>query len=155
MRKATRRKVYQLVDPIKHAKEGACITGDKELSQLRGIELSALHAMCSGKGKVSDWEQLVGMVNLCETMAKGGIGHEALPYCQQAERELLASAKRYEETKCMGLTAAGINALREVYAYHDLQRISISRGEYDRWIRKTVNLLKSKAPGVVDVAEVV
>lgn len=153
MRKSCRRKIWDLVDPIQHAREGACITGTKELTQLRGIELSALEAMCTGKGSVADWQQLVAMLNLCETMARGGIGPEALEYCEVAEREMLAAAKRYEQSKRMVLTGVGINALREVYAYHDLQRTSISRGEYDRWIKRTADRLRSKAPGVVDVAE--
>lgn len=155
MKKRCRRKIWALVDPIQHAKEGACITGAKELTQLRGIELSALEAMCTGKGSVADWQQLVAMLNLCETMARGGIGPEALEHCQVAEREMLAAAKRYEQSKRMVLTGVGINALREVYAYHDLQRISISRGEYDRWIRKTADRIRSKAPGVVEVSEAV
>lgn len=155
MRKSCKRKIWALVDPIQHAREGACITTGQELAQVRGIELSALEAMASGKGTRDHWQQLVDMLNICETMAKGGVGHEALEYCQQAERELLAAAKRYQESKCMELTLVGINALREVYAYHDLQRISISRGEYDRWIKRTADRLRSKAPGVVDVAEAV
>lgn len=155
MRKSCKRKIWALVDPIQHAKEGACITGTKELIQLRGIELSALEAICTGKGTVSHWQQLVGMLNICETMARGGIGPEALEHCALAEREMLAAAKRYEQSKRMVLTEVGINALREVYAYHDLQRTSISRGEYDRWIKKTADRLRSKAPGVIDVAEAI
>jgi len=30
-----------------------------------------------------------------------------------------------------------------VYEYHDLQRTSISRSEYERWIKKTADILKS------------
>lgn len=155
MRKQCKRKVWALVNPITHAQQGAGVTTGKELTQLRGIELSALEAMCSGSGTTDEWQQLVAMLNVCETMARGGIGHEALPYCEAAEKAMLAAAKGYQNTKKMELTPEGITALREVYAYHDLQRISISRREYDAWIRKTMNRIKSMAPGVIDVAEVV
>jgi len=49
----------------------------------------------------------------------------------------------------MVLRADGIKAFRELYEYHDLQRTSISRAEYERWIQKAANRVRSKGKGVV------
>jgi hypothetical protein len=45
----------------------------------------------------------------------------------------------------MGLTGEGIKAIRDVIEYHDLQRSSISRSEYERLIRLTSSRIKSGA----------
>jgi hypothetical protein len=65
-----------------------------------------------------------------------------------AEIELKAAAKRYEKTKKMGLTALGIKSIKQVHEWHDLQRKSISRGEYERMIQLTLNKIKSKSKDV-------
>jgi hypothetical protein len=51
----------------------------------------------------------------------------------------------------MGLDGAGIQALREVYEWHDLQRTSVARSIYEQMIEKTRNRIKSKANEVVEV----
>ena len=95
------------------------------------------------------------MLNIAETMGKCGIGPEVLPVCEQAQAELLAAAKRFELTRRMGLTATGLTAIRELFAFHDAQRSAITRGEYERAIQTTVNRVRSHAGEVVDVADVV
>jgi len=87
MRKQTRRKHWALVNPIQHAIEGAAITPDEKLSQLKLRELAAIEAFAKGKATVREW--------------------------------------------------------------HHLQRTSISRGEYERFIGELTNRIKSKAPEVV------
>lgn len=155
MRKRTRRKIWALVDPIKHATEGCAINTDAMLNKLRIGETNALESLRTGTATIEDWALLTGMLNICETMAKNGIGPEALPVCEQAQQALIDMAKRYESTKRIGTTAQGLDLLKQVFEYHDLQRQSISRAEYDRFIKKTNNRIISGAPEVVDVAEVV
>jgi len=145
VRKKCRRKHWNLLDPIAHAIAGAAITDQQSLNKLRMLELSAIEAMSKGQGTVNDWQSLVDMLNICEMMALQGIGPEALNACNIAQKALSDSAKRYEAIKQMGLTGQGIQAIREVYSYHDLQRTSISRSEYERIIDKTRNHLKSKS----------
>ena len=151
MRKQTKRKHYALVNPILHAIQGACITDEQSLDKLRLGELSAIDAMVRGGATVSDWRTLADMVNICETMADTGIGPEALPYCQDLQSDLILSAERYEKTGRMGLTGTGINAAREVHAYHDAQRINITRAEYERLIEKTSNRIKSNHHKVITI----
>lgn len=151
MRKRVRRKHYALINPIAHAIAGASITDQESLDKLRLVELAALDAMTRGQGGVEEWRTLVDMMNVSEVMGISGIGPEVLPHVEIAQAELHRAAKRYEETKKMGLSGVGIKALREIHEYHDLQRTSICRAEYERMIDKTRNRIRSGAAEVVHV----
>lgn len=148
MKKQTKRKIWKLIDPIRHAILGAGITQDHLLDKLRLTELAALDAMTKGMGTLQDWQELVDMMNISEVMAMDGIGPEALPYCKQAQDALEQAALRYQSTMRMGLTGTGINALREVFEYHDLQRRSIPRSQYEKMIIKTKQRIQSRAKEV-------
>ena len=156
MKKHTKRKVYGLIyDPMAYVTAGVSPTSDTQLDKLRARELSAIELLAKGSGGISEWRDVTDMLNIAETMGKCGIGPEVLPVCEQAQAELLAAAKRFELTRRMGLTATGLTAIRELFAYHDAQRTAITRGEYERAIQTTVNRVRSHAGEVVDVADVV
>jgi len=155
MKKHTKRKVYGLIyDPMKYVKDGIFATPETHLDKLRARELSAIEALAKGKGGINEWRDLTEMLNIAETMANSGIGPEALPVCEQAQAELLAAAKRFELTRRMGLTATGLAAIKELFAYHDAQRTAITRGEYEKAIQTTMKRVKTHAGEVVDVADV-
>jgi len=151
MRKKTKRKVWNLIDPLTHAIVGASITQRDKLDQLRLLEYSALDAMTKGSGTIQDWRTLVDVLNLSEMMARGGVGPEVLPVCQKAQDSLHKAALRYEETKKMGLDGQGIVAIRELIEYADLQQSSISRSEFEKYIKKTKNYIKSHGDKVVEI----
>ena len=149
MKKQCRRKIWSTnINPIAHAIAGASITDKASLNKLRLGELTALDAMTRGAGTVEDWRLLVDMMNIAETMGKNGIGAEVLEHCAKAQEALHQAALRYEKTRKMGLSGVGINALREIYEYHDLQRLSIPRSVYERMIEKTRNYLRSQGKDV-------
>jgi hypothetical protein len=100
-------------------------------------------------GTLQDWQELTDMMNISEVMALDGVGPEVLPHCQQAQNALEQAALRYQSTMRMGLSGTGINALRDVFEYHDLQRRSISRSEYEKYIIKTRQRIMSRAKEVV------
>ena len=149
MKKQTKRKIWKLIDPVRHAILGAGITQAHLLDKLRLTELAALDAMTKGLGTVQDWQELVDMMNISECMAMEGIGPEVLPHCEQAQNALERAALRYQETFRMGLCGEGIKALREVFGYHDLQRKSIPRSTYEKMIIKTKQRIQSRAKEVV------
>lgn len=151
MRKQTKRKHWKLIDVINHAILGAGITQEHLLDKLRLTELASLEAMTKGLGTVQDWQELTDMMNICEVMARHGVGPEALPHCERAQNALEQAALRFQRTKRMGLSGEGINALREVFEYHDLQRRSVSRNEYEKFIVKTKQRIMSKAKEVVEL----
>ena len=155
MRKHTKRKVYGLIyDPITYLKEGMAATPEDCLNILRARELSAIEALSKGKGGLNEWRQMTEMLNIAETMAGAGIGPEVMPVCLKAQNELITAAKRFETTKRMGLTATGLFAIRELFAFHDAQRTAITRGEYERAIRTTQERVRTHAGKIVDVSEV-
>jgi hypothetical protein len=152
MRKKTKRKVWALIDPIQHGIIGAAITQRDKLDKLRMLEYSALDAITKGQGTIHDWRSLVDVLNLSEMMARGGIGKdEVLPVCEKAQKALHEAAMRFQSTKRMGLSGEGIQAVRDLIQYADLQQSSISRSEFERYIQKTKNYIKSNNDLVTEI----
>ena len=151
MRKTTKRKRWNLLNPIIHALTGAAITERHLLDKLRLTELSALEAMTKGQGTVADWRTLVDVLNLAEMFGKQGIGCEVLPICQMAQDGLHKAALRYQETKRMGLDGLTIDALRHLIEYADLQQGSVPRSEFERLVEKTRNYIKGNGNRVVEI----
>ena len=151
MRKRTIRKQWALLNPIDHAIVGASITQREKLDKLRTLEYAALDAITRGKGTVTDWRTLVDMLNLSEIMGKNGIGPEVLPICEKAQESLHKAAMRYQETMRMGLDGQGIQAIRDLIEYADLQQSSISRSEFEKYIKKTKDYIRSHGDKVVEI----
>jgi hypothetical protein len=151
MRKRTKRKMWNLLDPIAHAIVGAAITPRQTLDKLRFLEYSALDAITKGLGTIQDWRTLVDVLNLSEVMAKNGLGPEVLPVCAKAQESLHKAAARYQETMQMGLDGPGIQAIRELIEYADLQQSSISRAEFEMYVKKTRDYIKSNSDRVVEI----
>jgi len=150
-RKKTKRKHWNLIDNVTHAIVGAAITQRDKLDKLRMLEYSALEAMAKGKGTIHDWRVLVDVLNLSEMMGKGGVGPEVLPYCEKAQEGLHKAAIRYQETLNMGLDGQTIQACRDLIQFADLQQGSISRSEFERYIQKTKDYIKSNGNLVVEI----
>ena len=151
MRKRTKRKVWNLIDPLTHAIVGAAITQRDKLDKLRTLEYAALDAITRGKGTITDWRTLVDVLNLSEMMGKNGIGPEVLPICEKAQESLHKAAMRFQETKKMGLDGQGIQAIRDLIEYADLQQSSISRSEFEKYIKKTKDYIRSHGDKVVEI----
>jgi hypothetical protein len=152
MRKKVKRQVWALIDPIQHGIIGASITHRDKLDKLRMMEYSALEAMTKGQGTIHDWRTLVDVLNLSETMARHNIGKdEVMPVCQKAQDALHKAAERYQKTMSMGLSGVGIQAVRELIEYADLQQSSISRSEFEKYIKKTKDYIKSNGNLVVEI----
>jgi hypothetical protein len=152
MRKKTKRKHWNLIDNVTHAIVGAAITQRDKLDKLRMLEYSALEAITKGNGTVSDWRSLVDVLNLAEMMGKNGIGPEVLPICEIAQESLHKAAMRYQETLRMGLDGQGIQAIRDLIEFADLQQGSISRSEFERYIQKTKDYIRSHGDKVVEIS---
>ena len=152
MRKRTRRKIWALIDPITHAIVGASITHRERLDKLRMMEYSALESITKGNGTIHDWRTLVDVLNLSETMARNNIGKdEVLPVCQKAQDALHQAAERYQRTMSLGLTGEGIQAVRDLLEYADLQQASIPRADFEKYIQKTKDYIRSNGNLVVEI----
>lgn len=151
-RKRCKRKIWNLIDPVRHALEGCAITPDSLLLELRTRELGAIEGFAKGHAGLQEWSDLTAMLNVCEHMARNGIGIEAIETCEAAQQALKEAAERFERTGKMGTTGQGLQAFRDLYSYHDLQRKSISRAEYDRQIQSTRNHLQARSKFVEVIA---
>jgi hypothetical protein len=149
MRKRTRRKHWNLIDPIRHAIEGASLMPQALLSGIRLRELGAIEAFRTGQAGLQEWTDVNALLTITETMARGGIGPEALPACASAQAALMDAARRFEATRKMGTTGLGLAAMRELYEYHDLQRASVCRSDYEAWLQRAMHRISSQAPEVV------
>lgn len=143
MRKRTRRKRWALIDPITYAITGAKPTDRSALDVLLLRELSSLEALAKGHGTKHEWQDMAVLNALCKQMAERGIGPEALPVTEEVERHLIESAKRFDRTGVLGLTGPAIQAMRDMLAYHDLQRASVARSVYEESIRVVTAHVKS------------
>ena len=151
MRKRCKRKVWALIDPIRHAIDGVRVTSTAKLDQVRMLELSSIEAFAKGRATINDWGCINSLLTMVETMSRGGVGPEALETCALAQTTLIESARRCEATQKMGTTGQGLQAFRDLYAWHDLQRTCISLSEYERWIQTSIKRSKSRAPEVVEL----
>lgn len=147
-RKRCHRKHYALVNPIALAIEGAGVTAKADLDRLRVLELSAIEAFAKGRATTADWRALADMMNVCETMASNGVGPEALEACQRLQEALGAAIERHQAHGRPAFDGPGLQAARDTFEYHDLQRQSISRSEYERAIKRTADRIRSAAPDV-------
>jgi len=145
MRKSTRRKVYPLINPITHAIEGACVVDEKKLLQMRKVECDAIEAFRTGRATQQEWHELNEMASLAEVMAIKGVGIEVLAVVKEAEIYLKEAVLRFRKTGKMGFSGRGLTTLIDLQEYHDLQRQSISRGEYWLFIKKMIDLRTGRA----------
>lgn len=147
-RKQCRRRHYPLVSPVQMAIEGACITPDSILDQLRLYELSALEALVTGRAEVIDWCAIADVVNVAETMARSGIGPEVLEACARVQAGLTEARERHVRTQQLGLSGPAIREVRDLLEYHHLQRTSVGRGDYEKIIQKTRDRIRSQHPSL-------
>lgn len=153
MKKRTKRKIYASEDtnPVLVALMGASMVDEESLNKLRFGELSAIESISKGNGTLWEYRLLADMLNICERMAENGIGPEALEACEAFNEELAGMAERYEKTQKMGFTGQGLQLAREVFEYHDIQRQSITRSQYERMIKKTNDYIRSNGHRVVHI----
>jgi hypothetical protein len=152
MRKRTKRKTWALLDPIAHGIIGAAITPRQTLDKLRLTEYAALESITKGSGTIQDWRTLVDVLNLSEMFARNGVGkNEVLPVCDKAQDALHKAALRYQETMKMGLDGVGIQAIRDLIEYADLQQASVTRSEFEKYVKKTQNYIRSNGNLVVEI----
>ena len=143
MRKKCKRKYYALINPITHAMEGAAISSRDLLDQLLRREWMAVDNFATGAATLDDWNTLCSMNNIAETLAASGVGPEAMETCRAVESALIEAAERFQRIGRMGLTGPGLQAMRDCVEYHDLQRASIPRSQYEKAIALTSARVKS------------
>ena len=150
-RKRCIRKHYAKVDPIALAISGATISSAADLDKLRMRELLAIDAFKNRKATPADFRDLCDLLNLCQTMAEMGIGPEALESCRKTQAALIRAKDQLEETGSMGFSATDYVTAKELYEYHDAQRLAVDRSTYERAIARTRNRIRSAHPDVKEL----
>lgn len=148
MRKRCRRKHWPLVNTVATAIEGVQVTAKDKLDQVRVAELTAIDLFTRGQAQPAQWRAIADMLNVAETMAKGGVGPEVLPACEAVTQALERAHDLHSQGRAMVLNGQQIRALRELYEWHDLQRTSLTRQQYAEWIERTANRIRSAHPSL-------
>lgn len=144
-RKKCRRKVWGVGDAVSVAIAGARVIDDQRLADLREIERGALDAFQFGRAEWKHWGAITGVVQAARVLVEFGVGPEVLPTIESVERFLEAAAERLEATGRLGATGPDLQAVRDLYEYHDLQRTSVDLATYQRAVEKAINRARSAA----------
>jgi hypothetical protein len=151
MRKHCTRRVRELKSPLFFI-EGVKPLAASKADTLALKELTALDALAHGQGTLQCWHDLSAMLNICETLARAGVGGaEALPDCAAAQAGLVDAARRFEATGRMELSGEALAALRAVCEWQEAQREAIPLAQYERAINVAYDRVRSGAAGVVEV----
>jgi Zn-dependent alcohol dehydrogenase len=146
-RKQCRRKVWGLGDAVSVAIQGARVIDDRRLAALREVERTALEAFQFGRAEWKHWGAITGVVQAARVLVEFGVGPEVMPTVEQVERFLEVAQARHEATGRLGATGPDLQAVRDLYEYHDLQRTSIDLATYQRAVEKAINRARhAKAP---------
>lgn len=140
MRKRCRRKVWGVnPDAVHVAIVGARVIDDRRLAELRALEHAALDAFQFGRAEWKHWGAITGVVQAARVLVEFGVGPEVQPTIEQVERFLEAAQARHEATGRLGATGPDLQAVRDLFEYHDLQRTSVDLATYQRAVEKAIN----------------
>ena len=145
-RKKCRRKVWNTnVNPIAHAIAGAAITDTASLDKLRMLDPPRLRLFAKGRATPDDWRAGRHAEHL-RFMAGMGIGPEALASASRPKKHFGNAHARHRAGRALLFTGPELQAVRDSYEFHDLQRQSVSRSQYEQAIEKTANRIRSAHP---------
>lgn len=138
-RKKCRRKVWAVGDAVSVAIAGARVIDDQRLADLHAVERTALEAFQFGRAEWKHWGAITGVVQAARVLVEFGVGPEVLPTIERVERFLEAAQARHEATGRLGATGPDLQAVRDLFEYHDLQRTSVDLATYQRAVEKAIN----------------
>lgn len=122
------------------AMEHACIITKRRNDQFLLIELDCIASLRSGHFSNQQWNMLISLVNISEVMAKAGVGIEVVEPAKRAEIALAQIRARYQMTAEWRARPEEVDAISELHQYHNLQRTSITYGEYCKHVTKAEHL---------------
>ncbi len=134
-------------DPIACAIAGARVTDASILDELRMRELLAIDAFKLGHATQDDWRTVAGMSNIAEALVLLGVGRDDVQPAVEATQAALQDAHaRYLETGRVATTGPGLQAMRDLYAWHDAQRTACARSTYERALKLAMDRIKGGHP---------
>jgi len=148
MRKSCKRKHWNTspgFSAVAHAIIGACAINDEVLQDIRIRELSAIQSMQDHAGTEQDLYDVLALYSMSVVMAENGVGKfEVMPVCDQARTAIANLIKRFEKWGKFDARESEITILRELWDWHDAQRKSIPRSDYDKYLKLAMAKQKNK-----------
>lgn len=144
MKKTTRRKVWNKnSNPVAFAVMGSQPTPESDLLSLRIRELYVIEALEKHQATLTDLTHIRCFVRITHSLAKNGVGIEALPLAEQLLTTVNKATPSTPGTPgtpgTIGFPKEQINQLRELLAYHEAQRMAISRAHYEKTIYQVIH----------------
>jgi hypothetical protein len=143
MRKQTRRKIWNLENPINIAMHKAGLVSLEKSQEIMDIEMDSLNRFRNGQADMHDWNILASLTNMAEIMSKDGIGTEVLEFSEAGQQALKRSATFYKKSGKFLLDATGITALQDLIEYAHLQRQSVSTGNMESYLKTIIGRVNS------------
>lgn len=157
------RQVRVVLDPIKHAIDGAAKPAPGQIAQIKQGLQQAAQAMRKGTGSAQDWGVLAGSLELAIAIERGGIVRGLMDNFKAFERTLQSIHDR-----CSKPTATSRNAhwqptalwyydLDELQSFihlHHYQLIQLSRSELEAALDQAQNQITSNASTVQVIRDV-
>lgn len=130
---------------------GVKATPDSLLERQRMTELLSIDSFARGSATLNDFRTLCDMLNVAETFAKTGVGHEVLSVCANAQAILERCKVQWEDEGRMQFSEEERKAIHDLYEYHHVQRTSVDWQQYEKTITKTANRIRSAHPDVKEL----
>lgn len=121
MRKRTRRKVYEPVNPLALVMTRLSKLTREEINKLQAINHAAMHSLVHGNGTHDDWQIITSALNMCVVMDDMVY---ALSYSDELAAAIEAHAEcgvRFKLTGKLGYTGVQLNAVNLALEIHDRQ----------------------------------
>jgi len=157
------RQVRVVLDPIKHAIDGATKPSPGQLAQIKLSMQAAAKAMREGVGTERDWSVLAGELALAIAIERGGIVRGLMGHFESFDRVLQAIHDRCSKPVLVGQPAQWqrtalwhyeLDELRNFIDLHSYQLTQLSRSELEAALDKAQNNIISNGDTVQVIKDV-
>lgn len=156
MRKRTKRKVWPLRDPIRHAIEGAQsfnAVGDAATT-VHIKNHGAMHALTTGTATRADLQVLTNVLNMAIALAKQGFARSHMPDFDAASDAIKALVARAKVRNRILGTGPELQALNFLLRVHEAQLEVVSVSEIEKATRYVRNCVASGGSEALNLREV-
>ncbi len=135
---------YISKNPMRTFFGGMSDTHRSELQSTLAINHMAMQAMVQGRGDRTQWDRLVGAINVAIVMCEQGIGPEFRATLEAAREALLQCGIRGVKKGKFLFTGDELSAMNEALACHDAQMENVRAIDVDRAANEVIRRLNGR-----------
>lgn len=139
MRKQSKRRVVTVKDPLQLLGAVSLAIPKDRADKMALRELTAIESFRDGSAGIKEWSQVFVLAHVAQQCATEK-GHDVVAgECTATLSALKDALARYQRTGKMGMTGAGLNAIRSLAESHHVQRNVIPWRAYERLVMSAVH----------------